>query len=373
MTKKTILASLVLLFILASCNNEIKDKVEDSVSNYSQEELKYARGFQIHRSEDIVKIVVLNLENEGRVLQTLFFHKNKFEKGANDKRHFMLPLGDISVSSTTHASYLLSLGLEKYIKGIAWASYLQNEKLIAQVESGNTMDITGSSEVDLEKLLATNSNAYTNYPFGMDDKGKLGSIDLPVIIISEYLEESPLARAEWIKFFGALYDKTDEANFIFSEIEKEYSDIKREVMISSHRPTVLIGSEQNGVWHMPGADSFISQMISDAGGSYLFKDFPGKNNQQVDLEILVQRSHEVNLWGKISNEEITKKKLETEIKAIQSIDAVSKGNVFYCNAMTSDYFGDAVMEPHIILKDLVNIFHPNFHKGYNPKYFQMVE
>jgi len=374
MNLKLTLISLVTVLFLASCAQEKNhnQEVDNSVS-YTQEILKYAKGFEVYFSKDgrRTKIIVNDLERGEGALQTIFLHQNKLEK--KTKSHFSVPLGDISVASTTHASFMLSLGLEKNIKGMAWASYAQNEILKGQIKSGETTNITGSSEVDLEKLLATNSIAYTNYPFGMDENGKLATLDLPVIVVSEYLEDSPLARAEWIKFFGHLYGKSREANEIFNALEKEYLALKEKVASKNIRPTVVIGSEQNGVWHMPGADSFISQMISDAGGAYLFSDIKGKNNQQVDLEILIQRASEVNFWGKITNKALTRENLQKENKKLQSISAVKEGQVFFCNTTKSDYFGMAIMEPHLILKDMVRIFHPDVLEVHEQKYFSLVE
>jgi len=375
---RNIFLNLVLLIFIeslfSSCKNEKAIEVKDSFVSYSKEELKYAQGFEIFHNKDetVTKILVHDLENDGGIVQTLLLHRNDFEKDSPGDNHFKVPLGDISVASTTHASYMLFLGLEKNIKGIAWASYLQNEKLIDQVQSGSTIDLSGSSEVDLEKLLATNSVAYTNYPFGLDKGGKMESLEVPLIVVSEYLEESALARAEWIKFFGALYGKSKKANEIFDQIEKEYIELKTKANLASFRPTVVIGSEQNGIWHMPGADSFISQMINDAGGEYLFQDFPGKNNQQVDMEILIERAANVNFWGKISNEEITKQKLQDETKKLQSIEAIDEGNVFFCNTSTTDYFGMAVMEPQLILKDLIHVFHPEILDDPVRTYFKLI-
>ena len=168
----------------------------------------------------------------------------------------------------------------------------------------------------------------------------------------------------------AFYGEEKKANDIFKEIEKKYLSLKTKAAFLSFMPTVLIGSEQNGVWHMPGSESLIATFIKDAGGHYLFSDFKGKSNQQVDMEILLKRAEGVDFWGKITNVDVSLNKLGEASEKLKSLKAIEDGNVFYCNTTTSDYFGAAIMQPEVILADMIAIFHPKIFPEHNPLYFR---
>ncbi|MFT5025193.1 MAG: iron complex transport system substrate-binding protein, partial [Candidatus Azotimanducaceae bacterium] len=260
-----------LIILLHSCSSSSTVEKKSVSIEYHKVELSYAKGFEVYKSKDgsETKIILYDLEREGQVLDTYYLSKSNI-KHEDAKNHFQVPLGDLSIASTTHSAFLISLGLEKNIKGMSWAQYAQDPAITSQIESGFTENISGAEEVDLEKLIATGSKAFTNYPFAMSDLGKFKSVNMPLILVSEYLEETPLARAEWIKFFGAFYGEDEKANEIFSEIEKKYLSLKTKGAFLSSMPMVLIGSEENGVWHMPGGESLIATFIRDAGGHYLF-------------------------------------------------------------------------------------------------------
>ncbi|MEO0405272.1 MAG: ABC transporter substrate-binding protein, partial [Bacteroidota bacterium] len=223
---------------------------------------------------------------------------------------------------------------------------------------GLTKDISGTGEINFESLIECGPDVLLVYPFGFENEAKYSEAGVQCFPIAEYLEDHPLGKAEWIKVIGFLLNDLDNANKIYSQMEELYLAEVQQVT-DGEKPTVFTGSYSGGQWFAPGANTFMAQFIRDAGGEYLFEDKKTSENIQLSFEELYIKALDADYWGKIIYEpgNLTLDQLAANDDRFTKLKSFQEKQVFYCNVAETDYFGMAVLEPHLILKDLKRILH----------------
>lgn len=355
------------VLLLLSCST-VPEKTEPEKAVFVETiQPEFAKGFEIFRYEDHDKVIIRE-PISGRILQEFTLANDPSSQVPVD---FSFP-GRWSCLSTTHAAMISAAGLEENIVGLAYADRIMDEKLIALLEDGSITDLSGEKEVDDEKLLRTNSDVFFIYPYDMDAAMKYEELGVPLVQVTEYMEPHPLGRAEWIRFFGFLAGEQAESDAIFEQIRTEYLQLKTEAMYYSFIPSVLTGSFYQGKWFAPGGESMVAQFIKDAAGQYVFYDTKGVENITLEMETLLEKAHNADYWGKVVYADSLPPASDfvEDDERLKALKAFREGKLFICNAQTTDYFGAGVVEPQVILKDMINILHPGAHPGYEPKYFK---
>jgi len=328
----------------------------------SVEKPLYAKGFEIHHLEDSSKIIILfNMEKPGDTLQ-------KIQWKPTD-------LKSVACVSTTHVIMLDKLDRLDNLKGVGFADMVRNKHARALIEAGKMLNISTGHDIDAEIVYGINPQLLFVYPFGGNNYDKYLKRGIGCVQVSEYLETHPLGRAEWIKVFGALLGEEQKADSVFNSIANEYNNLKTMIEKADVlRPTVFSASYSNGSWFAPPGNSFAAQSLMDAGANYIFSDSLKTGNIVMPFEAMYERVYNVDYWGKIIFEpgNLTLDKIKRDDAHIAQIKSFKDKNIFYCNAAETDYHGDAVLEPQIILSDLVAIFHPALLPEHKAVYFKRV-
>lgn len=362
--------------IFFSCGNDRNENPEGVLTSHFVYENKYAKGFRISAGEEYTRIDIYNPLDSSENIDTYYLYTK--EQGIPDIKDslklFEIPVGDAGLFSTTFAAYFDHLDLTSKIKGIAFADLVKNENLKNQIDNNFTVNLSSGEEIDLEKLLALQADLFMVYPYQNVNLKRYSDLGIKTVLNLEYQEQHPLARAEWIKFVSIFYGKYDHATEDFAHIEEEYLSLKSKVALED-KPTVFTGSNYKGTWYAPGSDSYIAAFINDAGGEYVFKEYSGRENISLNFETAFEQIHEADYWGNVFFEKgrFTTQTLLDIDERYAELKAIQEKHVFYCNTNESDYFGDAIMEPEIILADLISIFHPGILEGHKNKYFFLVE
>ena len=360
---KAILRSLFLASVLCSCfgveHQEEMGPLQVPSSNSSEQkqevEVIWAEGFAFYENENERGIRLFAQEGASVFpLKTIARLKEGGTKA--EKVLYLNDYKSFAAQSTTQMAMFETIEALDHLKGVAYLDYVKSEAIHAAVEAGEMMDLSGSKEIDFEKLVLCNPDAVLVYPFGYDNEAQFEAAGIPTIPISEYLESHPLGRLEWIKVFGFLCDEESKANAYFQEVESQYLAMVEKS--PSPSPSVFTGSYSSGTWYAPGNDTFMAQFIRDAGGVYLFEDYPGKDNIQLPFETLFVKALEADFWGKVLYEagDLSMDEIRSSDERFTKLKSFKEKQVFYCNAAEVDYFGLGVMEPHLILADLKAIF-----------------
>ena len=363
---------LLLLLTSAGCSHRPPAGTWDG---WTMEPTGYARSFQLwKRSTDRM---LLTFGPGGTMDTTGIFVIT--QDGANPG----MPLGTVllrhslqrvALMSTTHASFIAALGCADAVVGCAHTDRLRDPQVAARAHGGMLKEIATADGLDRERILLLAPDALFTYPYGTEaDMESLGH--MPVIPISEYLEKHPLGRAEWVRAFGMLFGKEDLADSLFASITARYQAALEQVPEDEAKPSVFFGSSWKGTWSVPAGNSYMAQLIHDAGGSYLFADRTAAGNIDLDLENTIKIGAKARFWGRVLDQSppVSAADVAGHDGRISGLPAFREHGAFYANSMASDVFGQAGLEPDVVLQDLIGIFHPELRKAREPVYFRQVQ
>jgi len=334
----------------------------------------HARCFRILTRGDQRRLVVLGPGGELDTLATYRIISPSDTARSVKARVTDVPLLDrIAVVSTTHLPYISALGHAASVVGAAHLELVRDTAVLAGIAQGQVQEIANADGLDRERLLVLAPQALLDYPFGRASTGPLG---LPVRIeVTEYLEQDPLGRAEWIRFFGVLLGEETKADSIYRAIELRYTTLRDLAGALPDRPKVFFGSAWQGQWHVPPGDSYMAQLITDAGGNYCYTGQKSDGNIALDLETVLLQARSALHFGAVlaSPGRVSANELSGGDQRIAHLDAVRRGG-FYLDSQRSDVFGMALLEPDQLLLDLRCIFHPKYCNRHRSKYaFALVQ
>lgn len=369
----------IIALFFSSCN--LEDKPSNSPVKHSKpvKTVILAEGFEIQSYETgLKKVYIFDLSNKGDTLVDFWLvDYANFQGDMPDGKMIAVPVTNFACRSTTHLAFFNFLEKTNLVNGVCYANYANNPLIKSRVESGEIKNLTTGEEIDLEILASLSPQVFTTYPYGNINQSRINSLGIISVPILEYLESTPLQRAEWIKLIGVLVGEEDKANQLFNEIVNSYkaiTDKVNESIVSKDLPTIFTGSSNSGKWSAPSGKSLIAKFIHDAGGKYVFEDNKKEGNIELEYEAFFSKVIQTDYWGKVIYEQgdVSVESLLGGDKRLNDLSAVKNGNIFFCNATKTDYFGDAIMQPEVILQDLVNIFHPGM-KSDTSVYFKLVE
>ena len=196
-----------------------------------------------------------------------------------------------------------------------------------------------------------------------------------VIYNGDWLEETPLGRAEWIKFFGVLFDKEKQADSIFKVIESNYLDAKKIALKADKKPTILSGAIMSkDIWILPGGKSFVATFFKDANFNYLWKDTKGKGSLSLSFESVFDKGQNANLWLAPAHY-TSKEQLIKSNPLYVEFDAFKNDNIYTPTSIKGKtggiiYYELAPTRPDLVLKDLIKIAQPELLKEYEFTFYK---
>lgn len=363
---------LLLLLLIGGCDSLEK---RSGAEGWKQEPMGYARFFQVWEQGSDRKLLTFGpggtTDTTGVFVLIADSLKERIPHGAVI---FRKPLRRVALQSTTHASFITALGCTDAVVGGAHTSQLLDEALVDRVRSGELKEIGSADGVDRELLLMLAPEALFTYPYGSSD-GSRSIGNVPEVPIAEYLEEHPLGRAEWLRAFGVLLGKEALADSLFADIVERYEMAAASIPVKGEKPSVFFGSSWKGTWSVPAGNSYMARLIGDAGGRYLFADRNSTGNIDIDLETVLHTGAKADRWGRIMYRKgpVSSADVAAGDTRILQLGAFQEHGCFYANSASSDLFGQAVLEPDVVLKDLIGIFHPGFSGGRKPVYFKPLQ
>ncbi|ALJ06420.1 ABC transporter substrate-binding protein [Pseudalgibacter alginicilyticus] len=377
------LKCIFLFLIIFNCKNKPKELPTEIVHGKTIT-LKYAKGFSVvdyntykiidiknpwPNTEKNYRYVLINKENAAKTS----FLKNEYDG------IITTPIEKVVVTSTTHIPALDLLNVENTLIGFPGIDYISSEKIRQRIDDGKVKELGKNEGLNTEILLELNPDVVVG--FGIDGNNRSFEIikksGIPVIFNGDWVENSPLAKAEWIKFFGAIFNKEKEADSIFNKIEHNYLMAKKIAKNVKIQPTILSGAMHSDVWYLPNGTSTEAQLFKDANTHYLWKDTEGSGSLKLNFESVFVKAKDADIWlnpSNYSNLEILKnannqhamfKAFENKtVYSFTNTTGASGGVIYYELGMT---------RPDIVLKDLIKICHPELLQDYEPYFFKRLE
>jgi iron complex transport system substrate-binding protein len=384
--KPIILKKAVLLIILTcfiSCKKEIKPNPE-AKQDFVKSELKYANGFSLTYNENL-KILTINSPwpKSEKSYKYALVHKNAASKITLNKDEFdgiiTIPIDAIVTTSTTHIPALELLEVQETLVGFPGTDYVSSEKTRTLIDNGSIRELGKNEGINTEVLLELNPEVVIG--FGIDGNNKtfetIKKSGIPVIYNGDWVEKSPLAKAEWIKFFGVLYNKEKAADSIFNSIEKEYLEAKKIASKVVKQPTVLSGAMHKDIWYLPNGTSPEAQILKDANVNYLWSETTGSGSIALNFETVFDQAKHADLW--LSPSYYTSfDALKNANQHYTKFDAFVNKTIYSFASTTGKtggvlYYELGTARPDLVLKDIIKICHPELLKEYTPYFFKPFE
>ena len=363
---------IVLLFIFlgvfASCKNDKpNNKTEEiGIAKGDSLKIKYAKGFQIHTFKGYKTITLKNpWPGTNKVFTYALVEKNgSVSNPENYDAVVQVPLKRIVVTSTTHIPSLEMLGENETLVGFPSLDYISSEKTRQRISEGKIAEIGKNENINTEILIDLAPDAVIGFAIDGNNStfATIEKTGIPVLYNADWTETSPLGKAEWIKFFGILFNKEKEADSIFKTIETEYLAAKKTASQAKETPTVISGAMFKDVWIMPQGKSWGAQFIADANGNYLWKDSKGTGSLSLSVESVLDKGKNAKIW--IGPGQFTSlNEMKGANKVYSQFAAYTTGSVFSYSSKKGEtggvvYFELAPNRPDLVLKDLIKIFHP---------------
>ena len=275
------------------------------------------------------------------------------------------PVKTVVTFSTTHIGFVSALGKTETITGISGKDYFYDPLLRERYKNGMVHDIGYPPSVDYETIVKLKPDVVFLYGLGASVAGvvkRLENVGVPAIMVSEFLEDHPLGKAEWIKLFAVLYGLNETGDSVFNIVTSAYNHSASLVKSISNKPKVLAGLPWKDTWFMAGGRSFTARLIEDAGGDYLWKNDTSSEFIPLSLEAVFMKSSEADVWINCGTAESISD-LASRDKRFMGIKALKNGSVYNNNARLNeaggnDFWESGTVRVDLILKDLIAIFHP---------------
>lgn len=361
-----VLAISIILFESCGGNKEnhtIKSKVGREAI------ISRAERFTLEKKNGLTEIKIINpWQGATGINQTYYILKrgSAIPAGIDSLSVIYVPLRKIVCMSTTHVAMISALGEENSIAGVSGTGLIYSPKIAVNVKKGLVSEVGYEANLNKELIIKISPDLIMIYGIGSESSGYVGKIKelgIKVIINGDYLETDPLGRAEWIKLFGALYCKDNLADSIFNAEVDDYYRLKSFIGQNiKSRPKVLLGLPFKDTWYISPGNSFISKLISDSGGDYLWKDTESSISMPYGIENVYLKGLTADYWLNIGSA-VSKIDISSVDPRFNDLPCFKNGNLFNNNKRINsnggnDYWESAPLHPHQLLNDIAAILHP---------------
>ncbi|MDR3001219.1 MAG: ABC transporter substrate-binding protein [Fibromonadaceae bacterium] len=346
MQRLFLIPALLLLFFSA-CSKT------DSGSEAVHFSIEYAENYKVLRMKEAVLVLLDSAAKKSALPDSL----KKYEA-------ISLPAKRVAVISKAAIAFMEKLELLDKIIAVENRDFIYSEKMQHLIDSLSIPEVGGGSSLDLEKLLMLNPDVVFTFGTGSiihDDLHKLKTAGLPAVLMSEWKENHPLARLEWIKAVAILFGKEKEADSIFNKTAHRYDSL-RVLAKNAKSKTVLTGYPNGSEWAAGGGRSYFAKLLEDAGATYVFNNFSQTGIMNLSLEYALMNGINADYWLHPSlwnsRAEILANEPRIEILTAWKKDAIYQNSLRQGKKGAADFYESGIVQPDEILSDLIGIFHP---------------
>ena len=366
----------ILCFI--SCNTDEKKSQNTIQKTSSKSLIKYARGFDIQVFDGYKKLIIKSPYPDAEQYQEFILVSDK-KRDFDGKNKIEIPVKNLVATSTTHIPMIEILEESESLAGFPNTDFISSKKTRARIASGKVAELGNEQDFNTEVLISLQPDVMVAFSMGKSTKlyNNIEKNGIPVIFNGDWLEDSPLGRAEWIKLFGAIYNKDALADSIFNTIEREYLSAKKLALNSETKPQIMSGVLYKDKWNLPAGESFTAELYRDANVDYIWNDTEGQGSLVLGFEAVYDKAEKADLWIG-SGYFTTLEELSGANKHYEQFSSFQNGEVYSFSKRRSEhggveYFEFGPLRPHIVLKDLIKVAHPELLPGYEPYFLQKLD
>jgi iron complex transport system substrate-binding protein len=289
-----------------------------------------------------------------------------------DVPRITVPIRTLFSGSTAQSPALVAIDAVGAVTGVAQRSYIATPEMIAHIAAGPVVEYQTSGVIDLEAVIASRPDLFMAGGSSDAELGRIAGAGIPVVNFAEWLETSPLGRAEWVKFMALFFNAEAQANAAFGTVVQNYEAGRALVadLEDSDKPLVLSGQAFDGTFYAAGGKSFMAQFIADAGGRYVFADDTSTGSIQIgDPELLMVQARRAEFWIQAPMTYNSLADIDADDPRLAALPAARSGQVWIPDLLKGpnggvQFYELGAMRPDIVLMDLISILHPDRAPGH---------
>ncbi|MDR3246315.1 MAG: ABC transporter substrate-binding protein [Prevotellaceae bacterium] len=366
---------IILLCLIFGC--KANQKQAKQPEGYDVYEPKYAKGFSLYRAADTTILKVINPWQFASEIEFNYILTSKASPGA--LHEIKTPVTKVVCMSTTHVAFISVLDCVASIAGVSGLKHVSDSAVTALGRENKIADVGYDSNLSYELVFSLAPDVVFAYgvqgEFSIIEK-KLNELGIKVVYFGEYMEDTPLGKAEWLVAMSAFFDKREFAEKVFERIETDYNDTKKILQNIESKPLVMFNVPYKDIWYLPGAKSYMTQFINDAGAEYIYPANEGRDSWPMSIEKAFSIAQDADFWL-IGNSSKSLGDLRDTDSRMAEIPAFKEKKIYNSNLRTNDYGDDfwesGIVKPDIILKDLIKIFHPALVPDHKLYYYRHLE
>lgn len=383
-------ALLCLLLFLTACGRHSTSQSSEQGDTIP---MRYARNLTMVRYADRTEVSIRNpwdtttvlhryilvpseSPNEGQHANRDGKSKPSFTQSSDGGSLVHVPLRRAGVFTAVHCGLIRELGCEPCIRGICEIEYINIPSIRQAVQEGRVANFGSAMEPTIEVIMDAQPDALLISPFeNSGGYGRVERLGIPIVECADYMEYSPLARAEWMKFYGLLFGQYERADSLFRSVEQSYMALRNATSNVAHRPTLIAEKPYSGVWYVPGGDSAMGILYHDAGTDYLFADRRKNGSLALSVETVFEVGQQADIWLIKYNQPtpLTLEQLRQDYPPFAHFRSFRQRRVYGCNQETSRFYEETPYHPDRLLANLVEIFHPELGIKAEKHYFCPLE
>ena len=283
------------------------------------------------------------------------------------------PISNALVYSSVHTSLLDELGAIDAVRGVVDKQYFTDSVITTGVAAGKIADCGNSMNPTVERVINMQPDAILLSPYQDASYGQITSLDIPIIECADYLEYDPMGRAEWVKFYGELVGKRDQADSLYHAVVTAYNEMKAKAAGAKNRPTVVTEMVINGVWNVPGGQSYMARILNDAGGKYLWADDENTGSLALDFNQVLAVAQNADYWFIKWTNINSLKDLQGAFDLNKEMAAFQNKHVYVCDTDKTRFFDRIPFHPEVLLREFAAILHPELFPDYQPQMYHHID
>ena len=370
---------LFVVLAISGCKNDTQATLQKTAPAVNA--IKHAQGLKIYRYDGYTVVKVTNPWPDAKEGFTYVMQKKGGIVPDSLKQYttIQVPLKTVVVTSTTHIPSLEMLGVENTLIGFPSTDFISSEKTRKRVDAGKVKEAGDNESLNTEVMIDLAPDAVVGFSISSNNKSlnNLGKSGVKILYNGDWTEQTPLGKAEWIKFFGALYNQENKADKLFADIEKGYNEALALAQKATYKPTVLSGAMFQDHWYLPQGGSWAALFLKDAKADYLWADSEGTGSLNLAFETVLDKAENADYW--IGPSQFTTFKEMTDANPHYArFKAFKAKNVYSYSSKKGAkggliYYELAPNRPDLVLKDLIAILHPELLPGYRTYFFEKLK
>ncbi|MAT95519.1 MAG: ABC transporter substrate-binding protein [Anaerolineaceae bacterium] len=359
------------------------ENYDESVDYFPEETaVTHADGFTIEyfNNYKVITVAAPWLGAEDSATYLLVQCGTRAPEGFEDAVTVEVPISSFVSMSTTYLPYLDAFGKLDTLVGVDSGAFAFNPNVREMLDAGELVELGSGTNVNVEAALELEPDVIMTSASGsadFDTHPKLEEVGLTVVLNADYLDITPLGRAEWGKFIAAFYNEEAQADALFNDVVAEYEALTELTADLAERPTVFANTPFEGTWYMPGGQSYTAQLFDTAGADYLWSDDESTSTLFLDFESVFDRAADADYWLNLGFV-FSLADLEASDERFADFAAFQNGNVYNYDLRSNefggnDFFESAAANPQLVLADLIKIFHPDLLPDHELVYYRIVE